>query len=423
MSVAQALGTYPYLFADVLWLSGPLLVVRSLPVASHRRLILRLGLVMIPNFLFSLAHGDYWNPIRLGGWVLGPEDVLFAFNVAAMGCLPAVLLYRHRLIVAEQAVPRIGRILAVGIPAQCAFLVLRSMGRSSMASAILALLMAIMLLLLLRPDLRRFSVAGGIGFSLIYCGIVKTVFWIWPDFVSCLKSTLRGGCSCSESPWARSPGPSASDSSGRSSRALCSTSASPRLGACGAPLFRRQNLVDLGDDLRRAEGFLQERHAWTQNARLHIRIRRVAGDEQDAKAFPARCQARSQFPAGHPGHHHVGDEQIDGAHLGIRQGQRLRTAAGLDDAVAGRPQNARHQTADSLLILHQQNGALPGSGPFHGRGGGSLPGFGVQAGQIHREGRPFAGPAADRDRSPTLLDDPVDRRQAETGSLARPPWW
>jgi len=122
-------------------LSGLLLVVRSLPLASHRRLIVRLGLIMIPNCLFSLANHDYWNPGRVGGWVLGPEDVLFTFNVAAMGCLPAVWLYRHNLIVAERPVPRIGRLLAVGVPAQCAFLVLFSMGRSSMASMILALLM------------------------------------------------------------------------------------------------------------------------------------------------------------------------------------------------------------------------------------------------------------------------------------------
>jgi hypothetical protein len=141
--------------------------------------------------VFSLAHPDYWNPIRAGGWALGPEDALFAFNVGAMGCFPAVWLSRRRLIVAEQPVPRIGRMLAVGIPAQCAFLILLSIGRSSMASAILALLMAVVSLLLLRPDLWRFSAAGGMGSSLIYCGIVKGVFYLWPDFVSCWKTTGR----------------------------------------------------------------------------------------------------------------------------------------------------------------------------------------------------------------------------------------
>jgi hypothetical protein len=193
MSVPQALGTYPYLFSDVLWLIGLLLVVRSLPVAAHRRLLVRVSLLMLPNFLFSLAHHDYWNPVRVGGWALGPEDVLFVFNVAAMGCLSAVLLYRHKLTVAEQPVPHIGRLLAVGVPAQCAFLVLLSLGRSSMASTILAQLMAMVSLLLLRPDLWRFSAAGGIGFSLIYCGILKTVFWSWPEFVSCWRSTPPWG--------------------------------------------------------------------------------------------------------------------------------------------------------------------------------------------------------------------------------------
>jgi len=188
-----ALGTYPYLFANVLWLGGLLLAVRSLPLASHRRLLVRLGLIMIPNCLFSLANYDYWNPIRTGGWALGPEDALFAFNVAAMGCLPAAWLYRHKLIVAEQPVPRIGRLLASGIPAQCIFLVLFCMGLSSMTSAILVLLMAVVSLLVLRPDLWRFSVMGGIGFAPIYCGIVKGVFWIWPGFASCWSGTPPWG--------------------------------------------------------------------------------------------------------------------------------------------------------------------------------------------------------------------------------------
>ena len=164
-----------------------------LPVASHRRLIVRLGLILVPNFPFSLAHFDYWNPFRVGGLVVGPEDVLFAFNVGAAACLPAVLLYRHKLIVAEQPMPRIGRVLAVGIPVLCAFLLPLAMGRSSIAAAIFALLMAVGPLLLLRPDLWRFSGAGGVGFSLFYCGIVRAVFWIWPDFVSCWKSTPPWG--------------------------------------------------------------------------------------------------------------------------------------------------------------------------------------------------------------------------------------
>jgi len=152
---------------------------------------------MVPNGLFSLAYPaywkDYWNPMRVGGWVLGLEGVLFAFNAGATACLAAVLLYRGKLIVAEQPVSRIGRILAIGIPAQCAFLVLFSMSRLGIASMILAQLMTVIPVLLLRSDLWRFSATGGIGFSLIYCGILKSVFWIWPDFVSCWKSTPAWG--------------------------------------------------------------------------------------------------------------------------------------------------------------------------------------------------------------------------------------
>ncbi|HMD71233.1 MAG TPA: hypothetical protein VKF41_07810 [Bryobacteraceae bacterium] len=197
MSVRQALGTYPYLFWNILWLSGLLLAARWHTLPSHRRLTLRLGLIMVPNGLFSLAYPDhwkdYWNPNRVGGWVVGPEDVLFAFNVGATACLAAALLYRGRLIVAERPVSRIGRTLALGIPAQCLFLVLFSMFRSGIGSMILAQLVALVPVAVFRSGLWRFSAAGGIGFPLIYCGILKSVYWICPDFVSCWRSTPPWG--------------------------------------------------------------------------------------------------------------------------------------------------------------------------------------------------------------------------------------
>jgi hypothetical protein len=193
MTLPHALGTYPYFVTGVLWFCGLLLAVRSLGFASHRRLIVRAGLIMVPNSLFSLAHWDYWNPVRVGGWPLGPEDALFAFNVGAMGCLAVLLFSRSRLIVADQPVPHLGRLLAAGIPAQCAFVVAILLGRSSMTSTILVQLLAVVALLLLRPDLWQFSAAGAIVFSPIYFCIVEGVFWIWPRFVSCWTSAPPWG--------------------------------------------------------------------------------------------------------------------------------------------------------------------------------------------------------------------------------------
>ena len=62
-----------------------------------------------------------------------------------------------------------------------------------MGSMILAQLMVAVLLLLLRPNFWQFSAAGGIGFPLFYCGIVRAAFWMWPEFVSCWKSTPPWG--------------------------------------------------------------------------------------------------------------------------------------------------------------------------------------------------------------------------------------
>ena len=74
--------------------------------------------------------------------------------------------------------------------------------------------------------------------------------------------------------------------------------------------------------------------------------------------------------------------------------------------------------ADRVLVLNQEDCALSGSRMFRDGGGGNRTCFCVEAGEVQREGRPLAGFAADRDRPAALLDDPVDHRQAEAGSLS-----
>ena len=181
----HALQTYPYLFSGLLWLGVALAVVRMLPHSQHRTLMVRLGLIMIPNFLFSaLTEQDYWSPRRLGGWAVGIEDVLCSFNIGVAACLPAMILFRRRLVFPDRDVAKMRRILAIVCLATGSYLVMLALGRSSMATLILTQVLAVALLLVLRPDLWPLSLSGGAGFLLFYCATVKLYFWIWPDFVS-----------------------------------------------------------------------------------------------------------------------------------------------------------------------------------------------------------------------------------------------
>ena len=66
------------------------------------------------------------------------------------------------------------------------------------------------------------------------------------------------------------------------------------------------------------------------------RVTGVAGDEHDGQAGAALPRLDRQLDAGHPGHHHVGDEHV----AGVQPLQRDRTGLDRDHLVAGGVQDA-----------------------------------------------------------------------------------
>lgn len=202
------LATYPYLFAGLLSSAFVLLVVRWRPLAAHRRMMIQLGLINVPSaILLPLVGRDYWYPYRLGGGGLGVEDALCAFNVSAMGCLPAVLLFGERLIRPEGSGPKPQRLLTCGLLGVGSFLVQWSLGRSSMTSLIVTLLIGSAVLVSLRPGLWPAALACGLGFPLLYGASVKAVLWVCPGFISSWTSAppwgrLLFGIPLGETAWA-----------------------------------------------------------------------------------------------------------------------------------------------------------------------------------------------------------------------------
>ena len=60
----------------------------------------------------------------------------------------------------------------------------------------------------------------------------------------------------------------------------------------------------------------------------------VARDVEHLEVRPLGRQALDQLPAADLRHHHVSDEQVDGALVALRQHQRVPAMAGLEDGVA-----------------------------------------------------------------------------------------
>ena len=157
----------------------------------------------------------------------------------------------------------------------------------------------------------------------------------------------------------------------------------------------------------------------------------IARDEDDLEIGIFLAHRLQQRRAVHFRHHHVGDDEIDRAVPFLQRLQRLDAVGGLDHAVAARAQAARVQRAQALLVLDQQDGALPGEVGARfcfrrrllGRaiGGGGV-GHSLQLGMMPRqedvERGALIGFGIDIDEAAGLLDDAVHRRQAEPGALA-----
>jgi len=184
MSLGDFFASYPYLVTNGLMFAGFLVVCRIV-TAAERRLLMRLGGLMLLAFPFATGfNGNYWRPIRITPWPLGIEDFLCAFNLGAIGLLPTLRIFRDRLRIPDH--PRIHwrRAFWSGFAASTALLLLWRVSKSSPGALILLQAAGCGLLLVLRPDLWRMALINSAGFTVMYGGLLVLFFWLWPDLGS-----------------------------------------------------------------------------------------------------------------------------------------------------------------------------------------------------------------------------------------------
>jgi len=130
-----------------------------------------------------LLEKCYWSPKRVGGWILGPEDLLISFAVALMAWFIVALLLRGKISFASTTPGFFRRYntaagLSVGF-----FLVFHFSGLEPMASLILTCGVMAILLQIIRRDLWPLALCGFLGFPLLYLLVVRLDFWLCPDFI------------------------------------------------------------------------------------------------------------------------------------------------------------------------------------------------------------------------------------------------
>src|SRR5262249_35300002 len=199
----------------------------------------------------------------------------------------------------------------------------------------------------------------------------------------------------------------------------------PRSRGAGLRLLRHC-VLHFRDQLLERERLGQELELAAVRQALGERLLGIARYKDDPQLRAALAQFLEQRGAVHLGHDDVGHDEIDLAWVPLEHLDRLDAVAGLEHAVAARRKPARVEAAQTLLVLDKQDRALTGivgqGGRSAVRGGGSRRDQVVRRRSIARQEDPKRRSATDLrlriNETAGLLDDAIDRREAEPGSLA-----
>jgi hypothetical protein len=175
---------YPYLFANILSLMLFLALGTALLKKEHRNIMVLGGLLNATSFGFLVyLEGVYWSPLRIGGGILGIEDVLCSFDVAAMAWFIVSLIMCRRIEYGFRWEIFLKRFFFLSGLAVSFFLFFCGVGVSGMTSLLCTCVAASLVMLLLKRSLWPLAAVGLFSFTLLYLFVVKIYFLMWPDFV------------------------------------------------------------------------------------------------------------------------------------------------------------------------------------------------------------------------------------------------
>ncbi len=176
------LEAYPYLFGSLALLGLSAVGFWLLP--DQRRPMLLSGLLAAPFALASIELvPEYWNPVRVAVFLIGPEDVIFTIAAGLLAWSLAVFPL-HRRLVLDFHLREMLRPLAF-----CLFLgfvvhvVCRLGGVRGIQSHMVPAAVVGAVLLVLRPSLWPIPLVGALFFPPVYLSVPLVLLRLRPDFL------------------------------------------------------------------------------------------------------------------------------------------------------------------------------------------------------------------------------------------------
>ena len=118
-----------------------------------------------------------------------------------------------------------------------------------------------------------------------------------------------------------------------------------------------QQLRDGVDELIGVEGLGEEASAVREDAGLDAGIVGEAADEENARGRMAEADAVGEVTAGHAGHAHVGDEEVERFFAAVEERKRLLAGGSVGDGESFAFEDAADDGADAGLIVDDKGGA------------------------------------------------------------------
>ena len=184
-TVLDILRSYPYFFTTIGGILAILLVTGIALGRDQRRTVVMSGVLLMPAFPAAAVFDyDYWSPARIGGRILGIEDLLFTFLAGAGAWLLATWPFRTRIITDLRLKPMLRRYATSMLIGLLIFFLLFSTNLDSMSSTLAIYGIWLVVLLFIKREFWQVALCGALTFGTVYPLLLKLVFFCWPHYLS-----------------------------------------------------------------------------------------------------------------------------------------------------------------------------------------------------------------------------------------------
>lgn len=197
---------FPYFGWSISLFLISLLLIFLFP--RQRRFMILSGIFSLPFSLFSVAFiPEYWNPEKIGGLLIGIEDMLFSFSTGCIAWIIASLISKLNFNFNSRPSSVLKRYLIVSTSGIILGLLLWSSDMYIMTATIFVITIVGVVLLFYYKRLWFFLLSGAIGFTIFYMVLIYLIMSFWPRFVfqwssGCLSGIVVFGIPLEEIIWA-----------------------------------------------------------------------------------------------------------------------------------------------------------------------------------------------------------------------------